>query len=369
MLSKYLIKTKKNLFSVILLVYLVSHSALALGKVYEWRIASTWPSNFPLFSEAAISMAEHVKQLSNGRLIITLEGREKHKRPFGIFDMVQSGDYAMGHSVGFYWIDKDVNTAILCNIPFGMVAQERYPWFYHGGGDELTQRVYNQYGMMSFPAGNIGMQMGGWFKKEIKTVQDFRGLRIRMPGLGGTILKGMLADAINISATDLYPALQSGKLDAVEWTNPSLDLDMRFHEVAKYYYTGWQEPSVELQFLINKEKYDSLPEDLRYILKLAIRVASFEATTSIQHANINSLKKLQARHPDIKIRSFPPQVIRSLRRAAQNQMDFFYLTGTQLTKDIIKSLETYQSKARVWSRIGNQAYLNSAGFGLEPKKR
>ncbi|MGH1541949.1 MAG: TRAP transporter substrate-binding protein [Arenicella sp.] len=354
----------KNQSAVLLASLLIGFGTpvFAAGKSYQWRLAYTWPDDFPLFTVSIKNMVNYAKTLSGGRLNITIEGGTTHKKPFGIFDMVKSNDYQMGQSAGFYWIDKDVNTALLCTIPFGMVAQERYAWFYHGGGNELTQKVYSTHGLMSFPSGNIGMQMGGWFKKEINTVEDLKGLKMRIPGLGGTVMKALGVDAINLPASELADALKSGELDAVDWANPAIDLGMNLYQDAKYYYTGWQEPAVELQFLVNQEAYQSLPEDLQGILNISMKLAAFEAFTNYHHHNIIKLQELRSKHKDIKIRSFPTSVTRALSRETDKQLQVLANSGNELTREIVESLRNYQEKARLWSRIGDQAYLNNAGL-------
>lgn len=350
-----------HLIALLLFMAIAIPSAQA-QTVYRWKLAYTWPNDFPLFTDPIKEMADHARKLSGGRLDISLFGAGDHKQPFGVFDMVKDNEYQMGQSAGFYWIDKDINTALLCTIPFGMTAQERYAWFYQGGGNELTQKVYAKHGLMSFPSGNVGMQMGGWFKNEIKTLDDLKGLKMRIPGLGGTVMKALGVSSVNLPATDLVPSMESGSLDAVDWANPGIDMRMGFHKVAKYYYTGWQEPAVEFQFLINQQAYEKLPEDLQQILQVSMKTAAFNAYTNMLHHNAVNLEKLRSEHKDIKIRSFPTSVIRALSRETDRQIDTIYQEGDELTREVIDSIRSYQKTIRVWSRIGDQAYLNNAGL-------
>ncbi len=348
------------LFLVLLLTMLFSAPyANAQSKVYNWKLAYTWPTDFPLFTVSIKNMAKHAKELSNGRLNIIHESSTVHKKPLGIFDMVQSNEYQMGQSVGFYWQKKDVNTAILASVPFGMIAQERYGWFYHGGGKELTEKVYKKYGLKIFPSGNVGMQMGGWYKKEINSLEDLKGLKIRIPGLGGTIMQKIGVEPTNMQAGQLYKALESGELDAVEWANPGIDLNMKFYEHAKYYYTGWQEPAVELQFLVNEKAYNDLPKDLQKVLTTSMKLAAFEGFINYHHGNITKFKQLLTDHPDIKIRAFPTKVIRALAKETRKALEEIIKSGDPLTKEILNSQLNYLKDARQWTRFGDQAYLSN----------
>ena len=258
-------------FSLIIIMVLsgiiLSQPAFAAKKVYRWKLAETWPTNFPIFGEATRNMAKMVKEMSDGRLIIKIHSKNKHKAPLGIFDMVKGGQYQMGHSAAYYWKGKDINTMFFTTMPFGMIAPESYAWFYYGGGIELMEKVFSRHKMLSFPGGNTGNQMGGWFKKEINTLEDLKGLKMRIPGFAGEVLAELGAKPTNIPAGELYTALERDTIDALEWMGPSLDLRMGFHKVAPYYYTGWHEPGAELQFLVNQRALNKLPKDLQQILK------------------------------------------------------------------------------------------------------
>ncbi len=334
----------------------------AVAQTVKWRIAETWPKDFPLFGGAVKKMIKNADELSNGRLQIVSETKEQHKRPLGIFDMVKEGEYQMGHSASYYWKGKDINTLFFTTLPLGMIAPEQYAWFYYGGGLELMQKAYAKYGVLSYPGGNTGNQMGGWFRKEIKSLEDLKGLKMRIPGLAGDVIKTLGVEPVNIPPGELYSALESGTIDALEWVGPSLDLGMGFHKIAPFYYTGWHEPATELQFMVNKEAYDKLPKDLQKVLDASIRLAAYDAYIEIYHASINNLKRMRAEYPDIKIRSFPSEVVRALSRETAKQIQAMADEGEPLTKDIIQSLTSYKEKARVWTRISDQAYLNNSGL-------
>jgi len=220
-LNKLVRSTPLLCLTLSLSLFLSGVSNAASTEKVRWKLAETWGPNFPIFGEATKNMAEMVKEMSNGRFIIRIDSSNRHKSPLGIFDFVKSGQYQMGHSGSYYWKGKNFNTLFFTTIPFGMTAPEQYAWFYHGGGMELMAEVYGQYGIMSFPGGNTGNQMGGWFKKEINSVEDFKGLKMRIPGFAGEVLARLGAKPTNIPSGELYTALERNTIDALEWVGRS----------------------------------------------------------------------------------------------------------------------------------------------------
>ncbi len=327
---------------------------------YQWRIAQTWSKDFPIYSDAVKRLSSMVNELSSGRLIIKIDGSEDHKKPLGVFDLVQSGEYQMAHSASYFWKDRDINTLFFTTLPSGMIAPEQYSWFYYGGGLELMQKAYKRYGILSFPGGNTGNQMGGWFSKEIRTLKDLQGLKMNIPGLAGDAIIKLGVQSVNLPASELYSALESKKIDAVEWVGPSQDLKMGFHKVAPFYYTGWHEPATELQFMVNSKAFNSLPKDLRNILTVSMRLVAYDMYYQSYHVSALNLKKLVSEYPDIKLRAFPRDVLRLLHKHATWKIDEIEEFGSDLTKEIIQSIRAYQKDARLWTRMSDQAFLNNA---------
>lgn len=327
-------------------------------EVYEWRLAETWPTNFPIFGDAAKQMVKNVKAMSNGRLLITIDSKNKHKAALGIFDFVKSGQYQMGHSASYYWKGKDINTLFFTTMPLGMITAEQYAWYYYGGGEELARKVYDKHGILSFPGGNTGNQMGGWFKKEIQSIDDLKGLKMRIPGFAGEVLAKLGAKPTNIPPGELYTALERNTIDALEWVGPSLDLRMGFHKVAPYYYTGWHEPATELQFMINKKAFEKLPSDLQVILKLAVKEAAFQVTSQSYHESAINWETMKKDYSNIQVKSFPSAVMAELKKANAELLAEFEAKGG-LTAEIIRSQREYLKKARAWTNISDKAYLNN----------
>jgi len=330
----------------------------AAEKVYRLKLAETWPTNFPVFGDAPRNMAAMAEKMSKGRLKITIDSKNKHKAPLGIFDMVRAGQYDMGHSASYYWKGKVPATLYFTTMPFGMTAPEQYSWFYYGGGMELMEKVYSKYNLLSFPGGNTGNQMGGWFQKEINSLDDLKGLKMRIPGFAGEVLAKLGAKPTNIPAGELYTALERRTIDALEWVGPSLDLRMGFHKIAPYYYTGWHEPATELQFMINKRSWDRLPADLQEILRVAMRTAAYDMYVQSYHESGENLAKIESEYKNVQIKTFPEPVMSAMRKANEDLLKE-KAAADPLAKEILDSQANYMKKVRRWTEISDKAYLNS----------
>ncbi|CCN84758.1 putative TRAP-type mannitol/chloroaromatic compound transport system, periplasmic component [Vibrio nigripulchritudo SFn27] len=352
--------TIKRCFSIAMLALTaiaVSPGVSASEKVYRLKLAETWGPNTPILGDATKNMAKLAKEMSNGRLEIRIDSANKHKAPLGIFDMVKSGQYDLGHSSSYYWKGKVPNTLYFSSMPFGMMSTEQYAWFYRGGGMELMQRVYAPHNMLSFPGGNSDIQMGGWFKKEISSVEDLKGLKIRIPGFAGEVMAKIGAKPTNIAPGELYTSLERGTIDALEWVGPAFDLRMGFQKIAPYYYSAWHEPGSETQFLVNKRVWEKLPKDLQVILETAFRVTAFDMYNQALDANANSWATMKSEFPDIKVRDFPPSVLAAMRQATDELLQE-QASNDELAKEIIQSQADYLKKIRGWTDISLKAYLN-----------
>ncbi len=350
--------TLKRLLALSVCGVALANPAYSDDKVYRLKLAETWPSNFPIFGDATKNMAKLADEMSNGRLKITIDSRNKHKSALGIFDLVRSGQYDMGHSASYYYKGKVPNTLYFTTMPFGMTAPEQYAWFYFGGGMELMEKVYGEYAVLSFPGGNTGNQMGGWFQKEINSIDDLKGLKMRIPGFAGEVLAKVGAKPTNIPAGELYTALERRTIDALEWVGPSLDLRMGFHKIAPYYYTGWHEPGTELNFMINEKVWKKLPSDLQAILKSAMRIAAYDMYIHSYHASAENWETMKSEFPNIQVKTFPQSVIDALQKANDELLEE-KRASDPLAKEILDSQASYLKKVRIWSEISDNAYYNS----------
>ncbi len=325
-------------------------------QVYEWKLAMTWPDNFPIFSDAVKHVAEQVKIMSQGELLIDIDGANKHKAPLGILDMVNAGQYQMGHTASYYWKGKDASTMFFTTMPFGMTAPEQYAWFYYGGGMDLMQKVFAKHGVYSFPGGNTGVQMGGWFRKEIKTLDDLKGLKMRIPGFAGEILSQLGVTVTNIPPGELYTSLDRGTIDALEWVGPALDLKMGFQKIAPYYYTGWHEPASELQFLVNRKAFDELPRHLQEILVTAMKAETLDAYARMFNDNAVNFAAIRTDYPEVKVKTFSPEILEAMKAANNRLLEEAAAKDPQF-KEILDSQRAYLAKARAWSIVSDYAYM------------
>jgi len=330
-------------------------SAMA-KKVYKWKLATTWGPTLTPFIDAPRNMAKMVEEMSDGRLIIRVDASNKHKAALGILDMVKGGQYDMGHSASYYWKGKDINTMPFSTMPFGMTTPEQYAWFYHGGGMDLMKKVYKKHKVLSFPGGSTGNQMGGWFRKEINTVDDLKGLKMRIPGFAGEVMAKLGLTVTNIASGELYTSLERGTIDALEWVGPGMDINMGFNKIAPYYYTGWHEPGLDLQYMVNERKFNKLPKDLQQILITAMRVTAYDMYIQNYHMSSEAWAKIEKDYPNIKIRTFPKEVMDAMK-ATNKELRAEKVKGQPLLKEILDSQEAYQKKAREWTKMSDYLYL------------
>lgn len=334
----------------------LSTASMAKERVYKWKLATTWGPTLSPFIDTPTNMAKMVEKMSNGRLIIEVDAANKHKAAFGILDMVKGGQYDMGHSASYYWKGKDINTLPFSTMPFGMTTPEQYAWFYHGGGMDLMKRVYKKHKVLSFPGGSSGNQMGGWFRKEINTVDDLKGLKMRIPGFAGEVMAKLGLTVTNIAPGELYTSLERGTIDALEWVGPGMDINMGFNKIAPYYYTGWHEPGLDLQFLVNEKKFNRLPKDLQQILITAMRASAYDMYIQNYHMSSEAWAKIEKEYPNIKIKTFPKEVMDAMKKA-NTELREEMTKGQPMLKEILDSQEAYQKKVREWTKMSDYIYL------------
>ena len=253
--------------------------------------------------------------MSNGRLEITVYGAGELVPAFEVFDAVSSGSAQMGHAGAYYWKGKIPAAPIFSAIPFGMNVTEMNAWLYHGDGMKLWQELYAPFGVIPFAGGSTGVQMAGWFKKEINSIEDMQGLKMRIPGLGGEVLKEIGGLPITLSGGEIFTSLQSGAIDATEWVGPYNDLTFGLHKAANYYYhSGWHEPGTLLEFTVNKEAYDTLPKDLQKIIEVAARAVNQDMLDEYTARNHMAMKQLIEEH-NVMVLPLPKDVLIALKEA------------------------------------------------------
>ena len=327
------------------------------GETFNWKMVTSWPRDFPGLGTGANRLAETINKLSNGRLKIKVYGGNELVPPFEVFDAVSQGTAEMGHSATYYWKGKAPEAQFFAGIPFGMTAQELHGWIYYGGGLELWQEVYKPHGLVPFLAGSSGPQMGGWFNLEINSLDDLKGLKMRIPGPGGEILKRAGGTPQTIPGAELFTALQTGTIDATEWVGPYNDLAFGLFRAARYYYyPGWQEPGTGLECMINQEDWDSLPDDLQAIVKTACQAAVMDTLSDFTYNNGIALGTLLKEH-DVQLRRFPDEVLRRLSEISDELVK--EMAGeSELMGRIYDSYKAFQEIVHPWTDISDRTLLN-----------
>mgnify|MGYP001815152722 FL=1 len=326
-------------------------------ETFEWKMVTTWPRDFPGLGTGANYLAKIIGEMSGGRLTVKVYGGGELVPPFEVFDAVQRGTAEMGHGGAYYWKGKIPASPFFSTIPFGLTGAELNGWFYHGGGLELYHQAYAPFGVLGYPIGNSGTQMGGWFNKEINSVDDLQGLKMRIPGFGGEVLKKVGGTPVNIPGGDLFTSLQSGAIDATEWVGPMNDLAFGLFRAARYYYyPGWHEPGTALEAIINKEAFEALPADLQSIVVIACKAANMDMYSDFEARNGEALNTLVNEH-GVELRAFPDEFLAELKRAS-NEVIEELAASDEMAAKTWTSLKAYMEKVNASTEIGAQYFMN-----------
>ncbi|USD36838.1 MULTISPECIES: TRAP transporter substrate-binding protein [Ferrimonas] len=329
-------------------------------QLHQWKLVTSWPKNFPGLGMAPERFAERVNQMSNGRLTITVYGAGDLLPAFEVFDAVSQGTAEMGHSAAYYWKGKVPAAQFFSSLPFGMNAQEMNSWLRYGGGMALWHEVYAPFGIKPLAGGNTGVQMGGWFNKEINSLEDFKGLKMRLPGLGGEVLARLGGVPVTLPGRELFTALQTGAIDATEWVGPYNDLAFGLHKAATYYYyPGWHEPGTTLEFIVNQQAYDALPVDLQAIVVSASQAVNQDMLDEYTMRNIDALQALVQDH-GVQLRRFPDDVLDALRQASAQVVAEQAASDPQMKK-VYDSYRNFYQGVRRYHKISEEAYNQARG--------
>lgn len=333
-------------------------------RSFHWKIVTTWPKNFPGLGTAAENFAKLVDEMSKGRLTVRVYGAGELVPAFGVFDAVSQGVADAGHGAAYYWKGKVPSSVFFTAVPFGMNAQEMSGWIHYGGGLELWREAYAESNLVPMAGGNTGVQMAGWFNKEINSVEDLKGLKMRIPGLAGEVFASLGGSPIRIPGGELYTSLQTGVIDAAEWVGPYNDLALGLHEVAEYYYyPGWHEPGPMLEFILNKQSYDALPEDLQAIVTVASRALNQDMLDEYTARNNAALRQLVDVH-GVKLRRMPDDVMAALWRASEQAMAKLVSEDPMAAKIYVSYKEFYDG-VRGYHHISEQAYINARDRAMD----
>jgi TRAP-type mannitol/chloroaromatic compound transport system substrate-binding protein len=285
----------------------------------RWRLASSFPKSLDTIFGAADVFAKKIGEMSGGKFQISVHAGGELMPAFGVVDGVQNGTVEMAHTAPYYFVGKDETFAIGCAIPFGMNARQLTAWMYEGNGLKLMREFYAKYNIISFPGGNTGAQMGGWYRKPVKSLADMKGLKMRIGGFAGRVIERMGAIPQNLPGGEIYQALEKGTIDAAEWVGPYDDQKLGFYKVAPYYhFPGWWEGSAQLDFFINQKAYDALPAEYKAMVEAAASHAHTEMQARYDARNPLALKQLVAAKTELV--QFPKAVMDA---AFQHSMDIY----------------------------------------------
>ncbi len=324
---------------------------------HVWRMITSWPRNLPGPGITAQRLADRITTMSAGRLTIQVYGAGELVPALGVLDGVQQGVAEIGHTASFFWTGKMPAAAFFTTVPFGLTPEEHMAWLEHGGGQALWDRLYAPFGVKPFAAGNSGMQMGGWFLREIRSLADLKGLKMRIPGLAGRVMARLGVTPVLIPPSEIFAALQSGAIDATEFLGPWSDRSAGFHHAARYYYwPGFHEPNGTGEAIVALSAWRRLPPDLQAIVENACRSENAFAVAETEWHNAEALEALVA--DGVLLRSWPTDVLKAARRESEAVLSEFAAQGG-IDAEILQSYQAMRTRSHAWSRYSRQAFLTA----------
>ncbi len=313
-------------------------------------MVTSWPPNFPGHGVSASRLARRLEELSGGRLSVEVFAAGELVPAFEVLDAVSRGAIQLGHSAPIYWRGKIPAAQLFGSVPFGMTPDVFNAWLFHGGGLELWREAYAPLNVIPFPAGNTGPQMGGWFNREINSLADLKGLKMRIPGLGGEVMQRAGALPVTLPGAEIFTALQTGAIDATEWVGPYNDMAFGLHQAARYYYyPGWQEPSGLLELLVSKAAYETLSPTLQTIVETACIAENSFLLAEFNTRNHQALQTLIEEH-QVELRRFPDDVLEALQRHSVDVMDELAAENPMVAR-VYASYRSFSEKIDPWLEI------------------
>jgi len=322
----------------------------------RWRLASSFPKSLDTIYGAAEALSKRVAALTAGKFQIRVFAGGELVPGLQVLDAVGNGTAECGHSAGYYYVGKNLALAFDTAVPFGLTARQQNAWMYAGGGLSALRALYAKYNVVQFPGGNTGTQMGGWFRKPIKSLADLRGLKMRIPGIGGQIMARLGAVPQTLPGSDIYPALERGAIDAAEWVGPYDDEKLGFHKIARhYYYPGWWEGGPQLSFYVNQASWKALPE----VYRQAFEVAAAEANQLMlaQYDAKNSPALLRLVGQGVQLHAFPKDVMLAARRATFELYEDAAKTNPDFAA-IYRPWKQFRDTEFQWFKVAEAAYAN-----------
>lgn len=322
----------------------------------RWRMVTSWPKSLDTIFGGAQTVCDRVRQMSGGRFSIEPYAAGEIVPGLEVLDAVQNGTVQCGHTASYYYVGKNPALAFGTSVPFGLTAQQQNSWLYHGGGLEVMHQLYADFNVINFPAGNTGAQMGGWFKREIKSVRELNGLKMRIPGLGGEVMARLGVNVQVLPGGEIFLALDRGAIDAAEWVGPYDDEKLGLNKAAPfYYYPGWWEPGATLEVQVNKSQWDKLPKEYQEIFKTAAMEANLNMLSKYEALNRQAMQRLV--EGGTKIVSYPTEILQAAEKAA------FELYEQNASKNatfrqIYEQWNQFRQQVAQWNRINELSFAN-----------
>ncbi|MEL7071945.1 MAG: ABC transporter substrate-binding protein [Cyanobacteria bacterium J06581_3] len=326
------------------------------SPVIQWQMATSWPKSLQILFDSADLFCKQVSKMTNGNFVITPYPAGELAGGLEVLSAVQDGTVACGHTASYYYLGKSNALAFGTTLPFGLNAAQQNAWLYYGGGLEAMQAVYAGMGVINFPGGNTGGQMGGWFKREVNTIEDFKGMNMRVPGLGGKILERLGVTIHNLSGGQIFEALEKGTIEAAEWKNPHADETLGLNQVAPYYYyPGWWEPGTSYEFQINLDEWNKLPAHYQEIFKSAAADTNNKMLAQFNAVNGDVLNRLVI--GGTKLLPFSKEILTASYQAAFDLYDEIASEDSQFDT-IYQSWKTFRSDIYQWNRVNELSFAD-----------
>lgn len=336
----------------------------------DWRMVTAWPKGLPGLGAGAERLADNITAMSGGRLRIKVYAAGELVPALECFGAVANGTAQLGHDASYYHTGKSEGCPFFTAFPFGFTADEMDAWMKYGNGQKLWDELYAPFGIRAFHAGNTGTQMLGWFKREIREVGDLKGLKFRAPGIQGRVLSRLGVTPVSLPGGEIFPALQSGAIDAAEWIGPFNDLALGFYQVCRYYYAhGYHEPGPSLQLMINERAWRSLDRELQAIVRTACEAATRDILAEYNARSGPALRTLVRQH-GVQVRPLPEEVLLACGRAANDVLNEIHAADRSpkgIVRRIVEDFLAFRKDILPWTRVGEQAFLNARRLPFELK--
>ena len=320
----------------------------------RWRMATSWPQSLDTIYGGAQTVCDRVSKMTNGRFTIDPFAAGEIVPGLQVLDAVQAGTVECGHTASYYYVGKNPALAFGTSVPFGLNAQQQNAWFYYGGGLEVMHKLYSDFGVINFPAGNTGTQMGGWFKQNIQSLSDLNGLKMRIPGLGGEVMNRLGVNVQVLPGGEIFLALDRGAIDAAEWVGPYDDEKLGLQEAAQfYYYPGWWEPGPTLETQVNLDKWNALPKEYQEVFKTAAYEANISMLAKYDALNGPALKRLV--DGGTQLIPYSDEIL----KAAQTEAFAFFeekASDDATFKQVYEQWKTFREGVYNWNRVNELSF-------------